>query len=248
MATSEWPETSGAQNASRASRPVDRSTSVSARTAASLSDHAVRSAMPRPLRSSRLATTWGVTAASSRAWVHVRSVEAWSTMVMRQLNGRCVRRYSWRRSTFATSTRSSSWTGTTTSTTGGAGTWSGGRLAAADSSEARGEGAVPVDRWSAVTFPFPWASHAGSLSTGSCRSTGTPERRCRIRRRRARLNRLRGRCPDRRRHRRSRRSWGCCPRPGDRCGCRCSWRRWRSPGAGRRGRRARPAGRPRARR
>ena len=58
-----------------------------ATTAASDADHAVRNASPRPLRSRWRAATCGRSRANRMAVIQVPSVEALSTMVMRQVNG-----------------------------------------------------------------------------------------------------------------------------------------------------------------
>ena len=57
IATSLWPESSGASSGSSACRSVDRSTSMYATTRARLADHAARSARPRPFCSSRRTRT-----------------------------------------------------------------------------------------------------------------------------------------------------------------------------------------------
>ena len=57
IARSLWPDMRGATSGSRAARSVDRSTSMYARTAASLADQTVRSARPRPFSAIRTART-----------------------------------------------------------------------------------------------------------------------------------------------------------------------------------------------
>ena len=82
MATSLCPESNGATRGSSASRSVERSTSMYATTRASLVDHTVRSARPRPFSSRCTAVTRSSSCASRRAIAQVPSVLALSATVI----------------------------------------------------------------------------------------------------------------------------------------------------------------------
>ena len=92
MATSLWPDNSGATSGSSAFRSVDKSTSMYARTSASLCDQTARSARPRPGCSMRTARTSSKSRASRSAMAQVPSVLPLSAMVTRAVNGKPSRR------------------------------------------------------------------------------------------------------------------------------------------------------------
>src|ERR1700735_4439538 len=117
IATSLWPDSSGASNGSSAFRSVDRSTSMYAKIAASLCDQTERSAPPRPGRSRRTARTPSSSVSKPNAWDHVPSSLALSAIVIRAENGNSSRRNACSRRTLGPRSRSSLRTGITISTT-----------------------------------------------------------------------------------------------------------------------------------
>ena len=119
MATSLWPDSSGATRGSSAFRSVDRSTSMYASTSASLADQIACSARPRPGRSRCTArTSPGSAAASDCATAQVPSVLPLSAIVTRAVHGKADRRYPTSRRTLGARSRSSFRTGITISTCG----------------------------------------------------------------------------------------------------------------------------------
>ncbi len=87
MARSLWPESSGATSGSSAERSVERSTSMYATTSASLVDHTVCSARPRPASGIRSALSPGSHPARAVAIAHVPSVLPLSAIVTRAEKG-----------------------------------------------------------------------------------------------------------------------------------------------------------------
>ena len=99
IATSEWPEISGATSGSNAARSVDRSTSMYASTGAGDPDHTVRSARPRPFAGMRTTATYGSPSARCSATYGVASVLALSAIVIRNAYGNVAVRYACNRRT-----------------------------------------------------------------------------------------------------------------------------------------------------
>ena len=92
MARSLWPDNNGATSGSNAFKSVDKSTSMYARTSASLCDQIARRARPRPGCSMRTARTSPNSRASLLAIAQVPSVLPLSAIVIRAVNGKPSRR------------------------------------------------------------------------------------------------------------------------------------------------------------
>src|SRR5579862_8153625 len=116
MAISLCPDSSGATSGSSAFKSVDKSTSIYARTSASLCDQMARSARPRPDCSIRTARTSPNSRARPPAIDQVASVLPLSAIVTRAVNGKPSRRKPTSRRMLGARSCSSLRTGTTMST------------------------------------------------------------------------------------------------------------------------------------